>query len=95
MFYCLIWEWEFKNGSMSFEVLFFFHVWLLGKYGKMNEVEFQFWVFNLKMIPKKAKEKKILGFLVLTAFFFFLKFMMKWQTSGNLCGMKIIFYFNY
>ena len=71
MFYCLIWEWEFKNGSMSFEVLFFFHVWLLGKYGKMNEVEFQFWVFNLKMIPKKAKEKKILGFLVLTIFFFF------------------------
>ena len=86
MFYCLIWEWEFKNGSMSFEVLFFFHVWLLGKYGKMNEVEFQFWVFNLKMIPKKAKEKKILGFLVLTAFFFFKVYdevANKWQSMWH------------
>ena len=52
----------------------------------MNEVEFQFWVFNLKMIPKKAKEKKILGFLVLTAFFFFKVYdevANKWQSMWH------------
>ena len=58
----------------------------------MNEVEFQFWVFNLKMVPKKAKEKKILGFLVLAIFkkfFFFYLFKVyddveyKWQSMWH------------
>jgi len=43
----------------------------------MNEVEFQFWVFNLKMVPKKAKEKKILRFLVLTIFLYIFFYLFK------------------